>query len=126
MRLINISKLKQISLLLPPNYKSPVTVNLISFIINPGTCRNTATGCSFSEPTLGRDGGNDFDHFLFPFLEVGSRMSELSSNYSTRNSNFKIRFLYNQLKSVLFFGYHFYVAPSLFTQLGTLNNKIRL
>ena len=34
-----------------------------------------------------RDSGSDFDHFLFPFLEVKSQITELSCNYPTRKKN---------------------------------------
>ena len=33
------------------------------------------------------DSGNEFDRFLFPFLEVESWITELSCNYPTRNEN---------------------------------------
>ena len=39
---------------------------------------------------LGRYGGNEFDHFSFPFLEVGSRKTELFCNYPTRNKKIKV------------------------------------
>ena len=32
-----------------------------------------------------RDSENDFDRFPFPFLELGSRLNKLSSNYPARN-----------------------------------------
>ena len=54
-----------------------------------------------------RDSGNDFDRFLFSFLEVGFRTSKLSSNYPTRNSNFKSCFLDTRLKLFSFLVYHF-------------------
>ena len=34
------------------------------------------------------DSDNYLDRFLFPFLEVGSRISELLSNYPNRNANY--------------------------------------
>ena len=36
-----------------------------------------------------RDSGNDFDRFAFPFLEVGSLITELFCDYPTWNANFK-------------------------------------
>ena len=49
-----------------------------------------------------RDKGNTFDCFMVPFVEVGSRITELLCNYPTRYGNFKSRFLYTPLELFLF------------------------
>ena len=56
-----------------------------------------------------RDSGNDFDHFSFPFLEVGSQITKLSCYYPIRKKKLKLVLRY--LTEVIFVsGLSFHVA----------------